>query len=27
MAGADSVLATHWPVEDNASKILITQTF
>lgn len=27
IAGADSVLATHWPVEDNASKILITQTF
>ena len=27
IAGADSVLATHWPVEDNASKILITNTF
>jgi CHAT domain-containing protein len=26
IAGADSILATHWPVEDNASKILITQT-
>ena len=27
IAGADSVLATHWPVEDDASRILITQTF
>jgi len=27
IAGADSVLATHWPVQDEASKILITQTF
>jgi len=27
IAGAESVVATHWQVEDNASKILMTKTF